>query len=171
MKKDLNQIIGAIMFVGGAAVFMIAAFMNVQSGSVPAAAFLIIIIAIGCYFPELFQDGSSAPSTLRICVLMVVAVFSVIMVKVGWEIHDLSKFDASDSWIYILGLAFGAKVTQSFAEFMSGRLGKKGSTLPPASSAPPAGTSTKSSVNGGAANYASHFERNALAGNADDYDV
>lgn len=171
MKRDLNQIIGAIMFIAGAAVFMIAAFMNVQSGSVPAAAFLIIIIAIGCYFPELFQDGSSAPSTLRICVLMVVAVFTLIMVKVGWEIHDLSQFDVKDSWIYILGLAFGAKVTQSFAEFMSGKLGKKGSAPPPASSAPPAGSATKTSVNGGNATYANNFERNALAGVPDDYDV
>lgn len=170
MRRNLNQIIGAAMFVVGAAIFLIAAFMNVPSGSVPAAAFLIIILAIGCYFPELFQDGSNAPSTLRICVLMVVAVFTLIMVKVGWEIHDLSKFYANESWIYILGLAFGAKVTQSFAEFLSGRLGKKGST-PPAPASSSSSPAAKTSVNGGNATYANNFERNALAGVPDDYDV
>lgn len=168
MKRDLNQLIGAIMFIVGAVTFLLAAFMRVQSGGVPAAAFLIIILSIGCYFPDLFQDGSNAPSTLRICVLMVVAVFSVIMVKAGWEVRDLSHFYANESWIYILGLAFGAKVTQSFAEFMSGRLGKKGNAAPSISTRP-ASSMTAPSINGGTSSFATHIERNALAGNPDDY--
>ena len=172
MKRELNQVIGAVMFAIGAIVFLVAGFMQVQSGSVPAAAFLIILLSIGCYFPELFQDGSNAPSTLRICVLMVVSVFAVMTVKVGWVFTDFSQFFVHESWIYILGLAFGAKLTQSFAELISGKLGKKGGPSTVAGTGVNAASTNVGNTNGASDNYATlHTERNALAGNPDDYDV
>ena len=55
-------------------------------------------------------------STMRIIVLIVVLVFAVVYIKLGWVAGSFEEFFIDTSWIYILGLAFGSKAFQKFAE-------------------------------------------------------
>ena len=53
---------------------------------------------------------------MRVVVLIVVLVFAVVYIKLGWIAGSFEQFTIDTSWIYILGLAFGSKAFQKFAE-------------------------------------------------------
>ena len=55
-------------------------------------------------------------STTRIVVLITVLVFGVVYIKLGWVAGSFESFVIDTGWIYILGLAFGGKAFQRFAE-------------------------------------------------------
>jgi hypothetical protein len=53
---------------------------------------------------------------MRFVVLAIVLVFSAITIKIGWQTSSFEDFKINTTWVYILGLAFGAKVAQTFNE-------------------------------------------------------
>ena len=61
-------------------------------------------------------DAQREVSTMRIVVLITVLVFCVVYIKLGWVAGSFESFVIDTSWIYILGLAFGGKAFQRFAE-------------------------------------------------------
>ena len=53
---------------------------------------------------------------MRVIVFAVVMVFVFIYVKLGWTAGTFEEFTIDSTWIYILGIAFGSKAIQKFAE-------------------------------------------------------
>ena len=53
---------------------------------------------------------------MRVIVFAVVMVFAVVYIKIGWNATELEEFKIDSNWVYILGLAFGGKVIQRYAE-------------------------------------------------------
>jgi len=86
------------------------------SGSIPAASFLSIMIGFVFYFPSMLEEAKGEVSTMRIIVFAVVMVFCMLYIKTGWETASFQKLSIDDTWVYILGLAFGSKAFQKFAE-------------------------------------------------------
>jgi len=82
----------------------------------PAISFLVLIVGISFYFPSLLEEKKGELSTMRVVVLIVVLVFAVVYIKLGWIAGSFEQFTIDTSWIYILGLAFGSKAFQKFAE-------------------------------------------------------
>jgi hypothetical protein len=87
-----------------------------MDGSLPAISILFLLLGIVFYFPDLLEDQNGGISTMRVVVLMTVSVFVITTVKLSWSVASLLEFRIDKSWIYILGLAFGAKAVQRFAE-------------------------------------------------------
>ena len=85
-------------------------------GVITATAFILMLVGLIFYFPSIICDATGGPSTMRIVVLAVVFVFSFVYIKAAREAGTLSNLKIDQSWIYILGLAFGSKVFQKFAE-------------------------------------------------------
>jgi hypothetical protein len=88
----------------------------VTNGSIPAMSFLVLIIGLVFAFPTLLEEAKGEISTMRVIVLIVVLVFAIIYIKLGWIAGSFEEFSIDKSWIYILGLAFGSKAFQKFAE-------------------------------------------------------
>lgn len=88
----------------------------INNGSIPALSFLILVIGLVFYFPSLLEEAPGDISTMRVVVLVVVLVFAVVYIKLGWVAGSFESFVIDSSWIYILGLAFGSKAFQKFAE-------------------------------------------------------
>ena len=87
-----------------------------MDGSIPAISVFLLLLGMVFYFPDLLEDPTGSVSTMRVVVLMTVSVFVITTIKLGWTVASLLEFRIDQSWIYILGLAFGAKAVQSFAE-------------------------------------------------------
>ena len=64
------------------------------------------------------EDGKDKQtfSTMRFMVLTVALVFAAITIKIGWQTSSFEDFKIHSTWVYILGLAFGAKVAQKMTE-------------------------------------------------------
>ena len=43
-------------------------------------------------------------------------IFALVYIKIGWSVGTLEEFTIDQNWVYILGLAFGGKVIQRYAE-------------------------------------------------------
>ena len=114
--------IGKILIIAGllglflAVVQSFTPYADLDQGALPAASFLGIMLGMCFYFPTMLEDGNGQVSTMRIIVFAVVMVFCVIYLKIGWSIRNFEVFTIDKTWIYILGLAFGSKVFQKFAE-------------------------------------------------------
>ena len=62
---------------------------------------------------------------MRLIVFMLISVFVIITIKLGWSVKDLKEFKIDESWKYIIGIALGSKAVQSFSENMDKVKGKK----------------------------------------------
>ena len=89
---------------------------RVANGTFPALSFLVLIIGLVFYFPSLLEETKGEVSTMRVTVLIVVLVFALVYIKLGWVAGSFEEFTIDTSWIYILGIAFGAKAFQKYAE-------------------------------------------------------
>jgi len=89
----------------------------INGGEVAAISMLFVMLGLAFFLPQLLAvpDGQGY-STMRVVVFVVVAVFVITSVKIGWNAESFDDFTIDRSWLYILGLAFGSKVFQSFAE-------------------------------------------------------
>jgi hypothetical protein len=96
-------------------------------GDLPAVAMFLLLVGLVFYFPDLLQDGSGGGSSMRVAVLMVVSVFVILTLKAGWTVTNLEELKIDPSWAWVLGVAFGAKMGQSFAEALGA---KKKQTAP-----------------------------------------
>ncbi len=119
-KLTILQIIGIILiflgivFVGIASIYYNKEIGNM--GSMAAFGFFQLMLGMTFFFPDLLKGGENQISSMRVVIYMVVSVFVIITVKIGWGIKDLKNFDIPDSWVYILGIALGGKTIQSFSE-------------------------------------------------------
>lgn len=87
-----------------------------DNGGVPAAAILFVMVGMAFYFPDLLQGPDGGFSTMRMTVFMIILVFVVLSIKIGWQTASFDEFRIDSTWVYILGLAFGGKVFQSMGE-------------------------------------------------------
>lgn len=118
----MTKLFGALLILISIAGFITTAIMSITNlekitnGTLPAISFLILVIGIAFYFPTMLEEAKGEISTMRIIVLIVVLVFAVVYIKLGWVAGSFEEFFIDTSWIYILGLAFGSKAFQKFAE-------------------------------------------------------
>jgi hypothetical protein len=95
-------------------------------GDLPAVSMFLLLIGLVFWFPDLVKDGGGGNSSMRVAVLMIVSLFLILTLKAGWEATKLDELKIDPSWAWVLGVAFGAKMGQSFAE----ALGAKKKTAP-----------------------------------------
>ena len=120
--KKMTKYFGAFLILLSIAGFTTTAILSitdlekVTNGTIPAISFLVLVIGLVFYFPSLLEERSGEVSTMRIIVLIVVLVFALVYIKLGWVAGSFTEFVIDTSWIYILGLAFGSKAFQRFAE-------------------------------------------------------
>jgi hypothetical protein len=96
-----------------------------DNGSVPSASIFFVMIGMAFYFPDLLQGPCGGFSTMRMVVFMVVIVFVVLTIKIGWSTHSFDEFRIDSTWVYILGLAFGSKLFQQMSEQQGENLNRK----------------------------------------------
>jgi hypothetical protein len=108
--------------VGLIAILVVAILGRPGQGGAIAAAFFVVIIGLVVRFPTLLEDGTSteagvpAASSMRVALLLVVSIFGLLTVKVGWDVTGLEALRIDPSWAWVLGAALGGKAFQSFAE-------------------------------------------------------
>ena len=81
--------------------------------------FVFLLLGSAFVLPGLLREKSNddqSYSTMRFVVLAIVLVFSAITIKIGWQTSSFEDFKIDSTWVYILGLAFGSKVAQTFNE-------------------------------------------------------
>lgn len=126
--KNLIENFGRVLIAVGAIGFIVSGILSytdysgLDEGAMPAASFFLILVGMTFIFPTLLQEANGGVSTMRVVVFAVVMVFSIIHLKIGWNAGSFKDFEIDNTWVYILGLAFGSKVFQKFGE----------STTPPA---------------------------------------
>ena len=119
--KNMHRF-GFLLILLGVAGFITTAVIScinidmVTNGTMPALSFLIFIIGLVFVFPSLLQESKGDVSTMRVIVLITVLVFAIVYIKLGWIAGNFEEFTIDRSWVYILGLAFGSKAFQRFAE-------------------------------------------------------
>jgi hypothetical protein len=122
MKLPSSKAAGRYLIIAGVAGLIIASILSftiysgIDRGAVPAVSFLFIMIGMCFYFPSLLEETNGEISTMRVIVFAVVMVFVFIYVKIGWNAGTFEEFTIDDKWVYILGIAFGSKAVQKFAE-------------------------------------------------------
>lgn len=125
MKKPetlFPEIFGIILILVGVAGFAATAVLSVTdidkvtNGTIPALSFLVLMLGVTFAFPSLLEESKGDVSTMRVVVLIVVLVFATVYIKLGWIAGNFEAFTIDKSWVYILGLAFGSKAFQKFAE-------------------------------------------------------
>jgi hypothetical protein len=109
--------LGVIGLSAAALVRMIAGF--VVPGDLPAVSMFLLLIGLVFWFPDLVKDGGGGNSSMRVAVLMVVSLFTILTLKAGWTVASIAELKIDSSWAWVLGVAFGAKMAQSFAEAWS----------------------------------------------------
>ena len=89
---------------------------STYGGGVAAVGLFLVILGLVFWFPTLLSDDTGATSTMRVAVLMVVALFVVLTTKAGWGAPDLEHLKLPETWVWVLAAALGGKAFQSFAE-------------------------------------------------------
>jgi hypothetical protein len=122
MKKLNAKSIGILLIILGVGGFITAVIISCfgcrscESGGLPAVSLVFIILGLSFYFPSLLEAKEGTLSTMRVIVLAVVLVFVLTYVKLAWTVESLEELKIDNNWVYILGLAFGAKAIQRYAE-------------------------------------------------------
>jgi hypothetical protein len=91
-------------------------YAGLDRGCVVAVSFFLAMIGIAFNFPSLLEESPGQVSTMRVCVYMIVMVFAVVYIKLGWIAGGFEDFKIDQTWVYIIGLALGSKVAQKFGE-------------------------------------------------------
>jgi|GEM_PF-2049815 len=122
-QPSVTQRAGSWLICLGVLGFVVAVIMNLPcaplkcaNGALPAVSLFFILLGMVFHFPELLQDESKGFSTMRVVVFMVISVFIIIAMKLGWQVTTFAEWKVEQTWVYILGLAFGSKVFQTFSE-------------------------------------------------------
>jgi hypothetical protein len=108
-------VIGVIGFIAEA-IISFTVLSGMDHGAIPASAVLLIIIGMCFFWPTLLEESTGQVSTMRVLCLAVILVFVVIYTKLGWTADGFDEFKIDPTWVYVLGLAFGAKAVQKYAE-------------------------------------------------------
>lgn len=110
------MLLGIVGFIFSVIINFIPALSVMDKGSTVAISFLFMMLGVSFYFPSMLEDPSGGLSTMRVIVFAVVMVFVIIYIKLGWNASEFEEFKIDRTWVYILGLAFGSKAFQKFAE-------------------------------------------------------
>jgi hypothetical protein len=86
------------------------------NGDKMAMTFFIIMLGISFAFPSMLKDQNKGLSTMRIAVFMIINVFVILCIKIGWNCGSLKEFVIDKTWGYIIGAALGSKAIQSLGE-------------------------------------------------------
>ncbi len=113
-----QQQMGALLIFVGLVGFVLAALdiAPADPGAAAAVSMFLVIMGLVFYFPSLLSDDTGQTSTMRVTVLMIVLLYVVVTLKVGWGAASLDELTLSESWIWVLAAALGGKAAQSFAE-------------------------------------------------------
>ena len=120
--KTITENFGRILILVGAVGFVAASILSftdysgLDEGALPAGSFFLILVGMAFCFPSLLEESKGEISTMRVVVFAVTMVFSVIHLKIGWNAGSFKDFQIDQTWVYILGLAFGSKVFQKYGE-------------------------------------------------------
>lgn len=90
--------------------------IKTDMGTLAAVLFFFVMLGIALVYPDMLKERSGATSSMRVCVFMVVSAFTITVIKTGWNIIDPAKFAVDNSWVYIIGIALGAKTVQYYGE-------------------------------------------------------
>lgn len=121
-KLPLGKIFGGCIMAFGIILIILAGFSTWQNwiadnSSLMAIGFILPMLGIAVYFPELLTStGRKAISSTRICVYLIICMFVFLYVKIGWQCHHFSDLQLGRNWVYLLGIALGSNVLQSFFE-------------------------------------------------------
>ncbi|HEX8021280.1 hypothetical protein [Mucilaginibacter sp.] len=110
------QIMGFIVIIAGIIYLFIRQLFSNLSSEVIAIDFFTIMLGIIFAFPDLLKDANNGLSTMRIVVFMVINVFCLLALKLGWEAKNFKDIGVDQYWTGIIAFVFGAKATQSFFE-------------------------------------------------------
>ena len=117
------QKIGIILLILGILLLIVCGFSTLGEektatafSGLAATGFFNIMLGISLIYPEMLAGNSGAASTMRMSIFMIVSVFVVLVVKIGWGTADLSNFKLDQTWAYVLAIALGSKAIQYFAE-------------------------------------------------------
>ena len=111
------------MLVGVGIVGLVLTVLDIvpaEPGTAAAVSMFLVIMGLVFYFPTLLSDDSGATSTMRVAVLMVISLFVVLTLKVGWDADSLQSLALDPSWTWVLAAALGGKAFQAFAENTGG---------------------------------------------------
>jgi hypothetical protein len=132
MNEKHQKTLGAAVIITGLVGFLVTVILGgidgvhfPDNGSVPAVSILFIIIGMAFFFPDLLQGPCGGMSTMRMLVFIIITVFAVLTVKIGWMTHSFDEFRIDSTWVYILGLAFGGKVVQQMSEQQGEEINRK----------------------------------------------
>jgi hypothetical protein len=107
-------LLGVLGLAGAGVLSAVAPAIN--AGGTAAVGLFLIILGLVYSFPSLLTDDTGATSTMRVAVLMIVALFVVLTTKAGWGATDLAHLDLQKQWAWVLAAALGGKAAQSLAE-------------------------------------------------------
>lgn len=111
--------VGVVALVAAVIIGLVPSIRDYDHGGLPAVGLFFILLGMALVFPDMLQDDTKSISTMRVVVFMIVSVFVIIAVKLGWQSANFDDFRIDRTWVYILGLALGSKVFQSFSEGMA----------------------------------------------------
>jgi len=115
-KISYLQIIGfSVILIGLLYMFCVQLFSTITGGGI-AIVFFTIMLGFAFAFPELLRDSTKGLSTMRIVVFMMINVICMLLLKIGWEQHDLKAIGLDEYWMGVIAFTFGAKATQSYFE-------------------------------------------------------
>jgi xanthine/uracil permease len=121
MPSTSRQVrVGALLIFMGLVGFVLTVldWVPADQGAAAAISMFLVIMGLVFYFPTLLDDGAGQTSSMRVMVLMIVSLFVILTLKVGWGADSLEDLVLSDSWIWVLAAALGGKAAQSYAENM-----------------------------------------------------
>ncbi|GGB23486.1 hypothetical protein [Puia dinghuensis] len=88
-----------------------------NEATVMALSVLLITISWPLIFPSMLRSSSKGEvSSTRAAVFMIVAAFIALAVRTGWTDAGMQGLVLNAGWISVLGIAFGAKTLQYWAE-------------------------------------------------------
>jgi hypothetical protein len=115
-KISYLQIIGFVVILAGLLYLFIQQLLKNLNSEVISIDFFTIMLGIIFAFPDLLEDGNKGLSTMRIVVFMVINVFCLLALKLGWNAKSFREIGVDQYWLGIVAFAFGAKATQSYFE-------------------------------------------------------
>lgn len=116
-KISFLQIIGFIVILATLLyLFILQLFNSTLKAEVVAIAFFIIMLGIIFVFPDMMKDANKELSTMRIVVFMIINVFCILSIKIGWDAKNFKDIGVDQYWMGIVAFTFGAKATQSYFE-------------------------------------------------------
>ena len=126
---SLVRIIGFILMVIGIICILNYGFSSStpdleEAGGRIALLFFIIMLGFVMMFPSFLTEDGSMMSTMRLISFIIVIVFAMAVIKIGWKADSFDKLKVDATWIGLIGFAFGAKATQKFFEWKMGVKGK-----------------------------------------------